>query len=113
MIYKPDLRNVHTVRLTFNDNGYEGHIAFKLGGNCKGARILSTGLEFLEDCSEDDIKNLVENDCNLWMHEDDRSVWFTLNLTNTEGEVLQEECDEDELEDLILSVDIIDCQPDE
>ena len=39
-------RNIHTVRVTFMDGEYTGHIAFEVGGNCRGSDFLN--YDFLE-----------------------------------------------------------------
>lgn len=112
--YKPDKYNVHTVKATFNKDGYTGHIAFKHGGNCKGASVLETALQFLNDCDENDISRLVENNCDLKLHCEDNECWFSLELHNADGDILgYDDIDTEDLLDLIVSAEIIACTAEE
>lgn len=38
--YDPNFRGVHTIRVTFMQWDYTGHVSFEIGGNCKGAELL-------------------------------------------------------------------------
>lgn len=44
--YDPNFRGVHTIRVTFMQWDYTGHVSFEIGGNCKGAELLD--FTFLE-----------------------------------------------------------------
>ena len=110
----------HIVRITFNKDGYVGHIAFQIGGNCLGSEILETGLNFLDDCDEDNISNLVENDCKLKIHSDDFDdgwePWFSIELSNPkyvwgEATLIYDDIEPDDLKNLIVGIEIVDCIP--
>ena len=47
-------RNIHTVRVTFMDGEYTGHIAFEVGGNCRGSDFLND--DFLEEDMQEEIE---------------------------------------------------------
>lgn len=114
MNYNPDYRNTHTIRITLNSNGYIGHIATKVGGNTKGADVLEYALNFIEDCDDNDIENLVENDCNfeLCSDEDEEEFWFSMTLINSDGDkLIFSDAEERDVKDIIVSVEIIDCIP--
>ena len=38
--YDPNFQGVHTIRVTFMQWDYIGHVAFEIGGNCKGAELM-------------------------------------------------------------------------
>ena len=38
--YDPNFHGVHTIRVTFMQWDYTGHVSFEIGGNCKGAELL-------------------------------------------------------------------------
>ena len=59
--YDPNFRGVHVVRATFMAWDYVGHVAWPIGGNCRGAAMLDT--DFLECDTQEDIDRYVENDC--------------------------------------------------
>lgn len=59
--YDPNFRGVHIVRATFMAWDYVGHVAWPIGGNCRGAAMLDT--DFLECDTQEDIDRYVENDC--------------------------------------------------
>jgi len=59
--YDPNFRGVHVVRTTFMAWDYVGHVAWPIGGNCRGAAMLDT--DFLECDTQEDIDRYVENDC--------------------------------------------------
>lgn len=109
----------HIVRLTFNNDGYIGHIAFSIGGNCKGAEILECGVDYLDTCDFEDIQNLVENDCKLKLHTDDDEdwePWFSIELSNPKyawGEdVMQyDDIDVEDLKNLLVGVEITAYEP--
>ena len=44
--YDPNFYGVHTIRVTFMQWDYTGHVSFEIGGNCKGAELLD--FTFLE-----------------------------------------------------------------
>lgn len=108
--YVPLDYNTHTVRITFNWCGAVGHISYVLKGNCKGADILESALDFISDCDMNDIENLVENDCHLAMTGNDDTI-FCLHLhKDKNNDVMLSELDEKEVEELIVAVEIVDCK---
>lgn len=117
--YTPEsTENTHTVRITFNNDGFIGHIAFTMGGNCKGADILECGVDYFDTCDADDIARLTENDCKLKLHADDEDwePWFSLELSNPkyawgEDTLQYDEIEVNDLKNLIVGVEIIDCVP--
>ena len=70
--YDPNFRGVHVVRATFMAWDYVGHVAWPIGGNCRGAAMLDT--DFLECDTQEDIDRYVENDCGCTC-----SVWGPVN----------------------------------
>lgn len=38
--YDPNFQGVHVIRVTFMQWDYIGHVAFEIGGNCKGAELM-------------------------------------------------------------------------
>lgn len=44
--YDPNFHGVHTIRVTFMQWDYTGHVSFEIGGNCKGAELMD--FTFLE-----------------------------------------------------------------
>jgi hypothetical protein len=94
----------HTIRVTLQSGEYKGHIAYKVGGNCFG----STFLEWNPECdTQEDINGYVENDCNFRVDEECDIFLFT--LTNEKGDKCDFECDERELEENVVAIEIIDC----
>lgn len=68
--YDPNIcEGIHTIRVTFQQWEYTGHIAFTCGENCHGAIMLDAN--FLDYDSQDDIDRYAENDCDLKYDEDD------------------------------------------
>ena len=103
--------NVHTLRITFNHEGYVGHIAYELGGNCKGLDIICRAADFFEECDKDDIKKLVENDCELsfdFDYEDEAA--FCLTLTKGSDKLMFNDITEDEVKEMVVSVEIVACE---
>lgn len=109
--YNPAERNEHIVRVTFDNEGYTGHIAFKLGGNCKGLDVLMNVENFIETCDEDDIKNLVENDCEFRLNEDIET--FNISLNGKRGRTILLNAEEETIKGFIVSVEIVGFTPEE
>lgn len=102
--YDPNIWiGTHTVRITLMEWDYVGHIAYKIGGNTRGAGLLDA--DFFDYADGDDIANLVENDCELEWLED--SATYQLVLTNPAGEQIQEEWEADELKKMVVSIEFI------
>lgn len=90
----------HTCCLTLMERDYVGHITFNIGGNCRGASILETALEYLEDPAK------LESDCRFKCY-DDGSI-YSVVLSNGETTCCYPDMDYDELSDMIVAVEIID-----
>jgi len=100
-------KRTHTIQVTFQTGEYKGCIAWKVGGNCQGLRLLDF---HIEDFGYDKIGLLVINDCNIKLHENDGNYFYTLELQNSEGATLQCEMSDNELSDLVVAIEIIDCE---
>lgn len=113
MNYDPNIYNsIQTVRLTLQEWEYTGHIAFEIGGNCKGAELLENVIDYLDE----DIK-FVENDCEFKFNkpddedtnEDYADGWYSMTLKNKVGDELS--CNDtlpDDLPKMLVAVEIID-----
>jgi len=104
--YDPNIWDaVHVVRVTLTMFNYVGHVAFEIGGNCRGKDILESGLDFLEDPG---VMN--ENDCQFTFHEDEEE--WTAVLKNPDGDELTiEESDFREIERMITAIEIVEHNP--
>lgn len=101
--YDPNFEGVHKVRITLQQWEYKGHIVYEVGGNCKGLSILNTA-----DFETDSYTNSrAENDCNLSFDEDYET--FSLELKDDEGDILEIRADGKEMNDMIVSIEILDC----
>lgn len=109
--YSPSTRNIHIVRITFNKDGYTGHVSYMIGGNSKGAAILETASDFFTNCDIDDVNRLNENDCQLKLDFDDEGKpIFSLILKNQTGETLViDDFSDDDLNDIMSATEIADC----
>ena len=101
---------VHTVRVTFQYQEYKGHIAYEMGGNCRGLNILTT-LDFYS-MSSDEIDMLVENDCNFKL--DCEYEVFQMILKDKEGNTCEfDDLSDTDIENYVVAIEIIDCKIDE
>lgn len=96
--YDPNFAGTHVIRITFLQWEYSGHVAFRIGGNCKGANILEC-FDSLFDCDD-----FTENDCDF-AYDEEYEVFY-LTLTNESGTELQCEGDENEIRDMIVGIEI-------
>lgn len=95
----------HTVRVTFQSGKHKGHIAFEIGGNCRGKDLLEWDVE-CED--QESVEKYVENDCQFRIY-DDEDTYFMV-LKDDEGNELKIECcDSSEVDEIIVAIEIIDC----
>lgn len=103
-------RGIHTIRVTFMCEDYVGHIAYKVGGNCKGATLLNT--DFLENDTQEDIERYVENDCCFEYNED--CDCFSYVLRNSDGDTWEfgDESPND-VANIVVSIEIIDYKEEE
>ncbi len=103
--YDPNAENVvHTIRITLMRYDYTGHIAYNIGGNCKGASLLDAQTLF-ECWGQDEIDKFTENDCEL--RYDEYYEIFTAVLLNDEGQKLGIEADESEIQDMVVAVEFV------
>lgn len=110
MIYSPSNSTDDVVKVTFNRNGFVGHIAFEIGGNCAGLDVLGNVEDFIETCDPEEIDNLVLNDCEFALVDDYR---FHIVLTNedTGCSIVLPEVSESVLRDFVVATEIIECRP--
>lgn len=76
--YDPNFRGVHTIRVTFMQWDYTGHVSFEIGGNCKGAELLD--FTFLECDNQEDIDRYSENDCQFSYDEENEVYTAVLKM---------------------------------
>lgn len=96
---------VHTVRVTFQSGKYKGHIAFEVGGNCRGKDLLDWDV-YCED--QESVEKYVENDCKFRI--DDKENIYFMVLKDDEGNELEIECyDSREVDENMVAIEIIDC----
>ena len=101
--YSPnDTYNIHLVRVTFMEGEYSGHIAYEMGGNCRGADLLDNG--FLYETSQADIDQYIENDCQFTFHED--GEWFSAVLKNPAGHSLTVSGKDEDMRKMIVCMEI-------
>lgn len=100
--YDPNFQGVHVIRVTFMQWGFVGHIAFKIGGNCKGASLLD--FTFLDCDVQEDIDRYTENDCQFSFDEDYEI--YRAMLKNTDGDGLEVEGDTEEFKDMVVGIEI-------
>lgn len=100
--YDPNIWDaVHVVRVTLTMSNYVGHVAFEIGGNCRGKSILETAFDILEEPCV-----FTENDCQFAFHEGTEE--WTAVLKNPDGdELVIEESDFREIESMITAVEIV------
>lgn len=112
MNYDPNLNNaIHTVRLTFQQWEYTGHIAFEISGNCKGADILATAID---DLYED--TKFVENDCKFKFNEPDKDTnddyadgWYSMTLKDKDGnELFCNDTLPNDIPEMLVAAEIVD-----
>lgn len=76
--YDPNFHGVHTIRVTFMQWDYIGHVSFGIGGNCKGAELLD--FTFLECDNQEDIDRYSENDCQFSYDEENEVYTAVLKM---------------------------------
>ena len=104
--YDPNFSGVHVVRSTFMAWDYVGHVAWPIGGNCRGAAMLDT--DFLECDTQEDIDRYVENDCQFSF--DEESQTYSAILHREDGDTLEYSGDEDEFKSILISMEICECR---
>lgn len=89
----------HTVKVTFQASEYKGYVTYQIGGNTKGFAVLNSDPE---DLCEHVFK---ENPVNLKPLDDD---WYSMTLTNKNGDILLLEDEWESIGNHIIGVEIID-----
>lgn len=100
--YDPNFYGVHTIRVTFMQWDYTGHVSFEIGGNCKGAELLD--FTFLECDNQEDIDRYSENDCQFSY--DEENEVYTAVLKNADGDTLKVEGDECDFKGMAVAIEI-------
>lgn len=100
--YDPNFHGVHTIRVTFMQWDYIGHVSFEIGGNCKGAELLD--FTFLECDNQEDIDRYSENDCQFSY--DEENEIYTAVLRNADGNALEVEGNEDDFKVMAVGIEI-------
>ena len=101
--YDPNFEGVHTIRVTLMQWEYVGHIAFKIGGNWKGASLLY--YSFLDCDTQEDIARYTENDCQFAYNE--KYGIYRAVLKNADGGELVVDGDAKEISDMIVGIEIV------
>lgn len=105
--YNPDFEGTHVIRVTLMQWEYVGHIAFKIGGNCKGASLLY--YSFLDCNTQEDIARYTENDCHFSFNEEYEI--YRVILKNANEDELLVEGDVKEISDMIVGIEIVEVIP--
>lgn len=97
---------IHTIRVTFQWQEYKGHIAYEMGGNCRGLNVMD--LDF--DCWDMyDIAGLKENDCYSKLDED-YEVWQLVLKDDNGNECEMNDISQNEINDYVVAIEIINCR---
>ena len=99
--YDPNFQGVHVIRVTFMQWDYIGHVAFEIGGNCKGAELMD--FTFLECDNQEDIDRYSENDCQFSY--DEENEVYTAVLKNADGDTLEVEGDECDFKGMAVAIE--------
>ena len=104
--YDPNFIVIHIVRATFQAWDYIGHVAFAVGGNCRGAAYLDP--TFLETDTQEDIDRYEENDCQFSFNDDTEEYCAVLH--REDGDTLEWSGDEDSFKDILVALEIVGCR---
>lgn len=97
--YDPNIKwAVHTIKVSFMRWGYKGYVTYRVGGNGKGLSLLNIDADDLYDTK------FVENPVNFRDLDED---WFSMELINDDGVVMECEDEFDYLADYIVGVEIV------
>lgn len=114
--YDPNIfEGTHIIRVTMQQWGYKGHVAFPVGGNCKGTGVLQSGFDFPEYDVQEDIDRYTENDCKFAYHDDeDGDGWYSCRMKNDAGDEMDcDDLDENDVKRMIVAVEIVSFEKDE
>lgn len=104
--YQPYSNGCHTVRITLQFGEYLGHIAYRVGGNCKGMDIMENPFE---RHTQDNIDLYSENDCKLMFDEDNES--YSCILTNGNGDEVYVAGDDRIMRNITVAMEIVAYEP--
>ena len=99
--YDPNINGTHTIRITFMQWDFAGHISIERSGNCHGAILFEDALSGFDSS---DILRFAENDCKFSY--DDNYNYYSLVLKNKNGDELHNEGDIDEIKNMIVKIEI-------
>lgn len=111
--YNPNSYGTHTVQVTIQKWDYRGHIAVKIGGNCKGLELLRDIDETIWEAALDHSSSII-SDCGFEVIENgygDEDFWYKAVLKNECGDTLLDEGDQNDFENAIVEVAIIAYEP--
>jgi len=94
---------IHTIRVTFQNEGFIGHIAYKSSGSCVGLDVLDF---YPSNICQSDINFYVLNDCDFSI--DKRSGLFSIELFDEKGQTMKSEFNKDELSNCVIAIEIAD-----
>ncbi|NSV01877.1 DUF5406 family protein [Enterococcus faecalis] len=103
--YDPNIFwGLHTIKVSFQQWDYKGHVTFVKSGNCKGLDVLGIDADDLYDMK------FKENPVNFeWVDtDDDGEDWFTMTLKNDKGDKFLVNDEWECLKDYIVGVEIVD-----
>lgn len=93
----------HLVKITLMDGDHKGHVTVRIGGNCMGRSVLDAAVEAL-----DNPQTFADCDCSLHCRDEDV---FEMVLMNDDGDEMELMVDDRELDNMIVSVEIVDYTP--
>lgn len=96
----------HTARITLMEDCYKGYVSIEIGGNCRGASILESAIDFFDDPSS------FTSNCNfVCIFDDDDKPWFSFVLSDGNGnEAAYVDVELRELMNMMVAVEIIEYQ---
>lgn len=94
----------HILEVTLQSGEYKGTFKAKIGGNAFGVDVLTFFDDFRDVAVYTD--TIVENNCQIGFSEDG---WFKCYLTNEDGGKCEVEHEMDELGNLVVKLEIVDC----
>lgn len=92
----------HTIKVSFQTKNYKGYTTYQVGGNMKGLNLLNIDADSLYH------HNYKDNQAELKDLGDD---WFSMSLVASDGDSILIEEEWDYIENYIVSVEIIDFEP--
>jgi|GEM_PF-4172134 len=94
----------HTIKIKLQSEAFKGYVTFKIRGSLRGGNILKNAI----DCLWEDELDFIKNGCNFLHNKDSNTVH--LELVDASGICwVSRRTSRKELENMIVSVEIIDC----